>query len=237
MKKGFSVSALKYIAVICMLLDHIAVVFLESGPLGQTRLGEMMDVPLRAVGRWSFPLFLFCLLQGYFHTHDRMKYAARLFIAAILSEIPYDFGHTGQFFSWNQNNVIWTMFLIIVMLLCYDNVHAREKEKDIRLCYYGMIWSGVALLAYIGRTDYGFAAVTAATVLYFCQKRQTFGYGLSILVLSVLMSPVEALALPTVFFVRRYNHERGRQNPYFFYLFYPLHFVFLRILYLLFFPI
>lgn len=232
MKNGFSVSALKYIAAVCMLFDHIAVIFLESGGFSQTRLGEMIDVPFRVIGRWSFPLFLFCLIQGYFHTRDKARYGMRLLIAAALSEIPYDFGNTGSFFVWEQNNVIWTMFLVVMMCMLYDRTRT-QTAKDVRICYCGIIWAGFSFAAYVFHTDYGFAAITAATVLYFYQNRRVFGYGLSLASLCVLFHPIEAMALPTVFFVKRYNHQKGHQQPYFFYLFYPLHFVVLRIIYII----
>ena len=230
MKKGYSCAALKYIAAVCMLCDHIGMILFEHINFP---FGDMLDVLFRSVGRWAFPLFLFCLIQGYFHTHDKKLYAKRLFVAAILVEIPYDLGTTGHFFVWNQNNVMWTMWLIIIMCLLYDKARL-QKEKDVRFCYCGIIWAGCSLLAYVCHVEYGFAAITAATALYVYYNRPLFGYGLSLVSLSVLFSPIEALALPSAFFISRYDHTKGKQSKYFFYLFYPLHLVLLRLLYLCF---
>lgn len=76
MKKGFSVGFLKWVAVICMFLDHVGLIFFESPSiLGGTQIGDMMDVPLRAVGRISLPL-----IKHYNHTKGRQtKYFFYIF--------------------------------------------------------------------------------------------------------------------------------------------------------------
>ena len=74
---------LKFIAVISMLIDHIAVIF-------QASLSESIYFILRAAGRLSFPLFCFLLVEGFFHTRNKKRYQQRLFIFAVLSELPYD---------------------------------------------------------------------------------------------------------------------------------------------------
>lgn len=224
MKKGYSCAVLKYIAAICMLCDHIGMLLLEHSNF---LFSDMLDILCRSIGRFAFPLFLFCLIQGYFHTHDKLLYVKRLLVAAILVEIPYDFGTTGQLFVWSQNNVIWTMCLIVIMCLLYDKARL-QKSKGVRICYCGIIWAMCSLLAYMCHIEYGFAAITAATAVYVYYKRPVFGYGLSILALSVLFSPVEAFALPTMFLISNYNHNKGKQSKYFFYVFYPLHLVVLR---------
>lgn len=231
MNKGYSIAMLKYIAMICMLCDHIGMLFFEPFAGKSALFGEVFDVPLRTLGRWSFPLFLFCLIQGYFHTHNKVAYAKRLLIAAVLAEIPYDFGTTGHCFVWTQNNIMWTMGMIVFMCLLYDKAR-EQKELCVRICYCGIIWSVFAWLAYFTHVEYGFAAITAATVLYFYREKQTFGYGLSLLVLTILFSPVEALALPTVLLIHFYNQQKGKQFKYLFYVFYPLHLVILQIIHI-----
>ena len=81
--KKISGYRLKYIALFSMFLDHI-------GAIGKAFLSKNVYFLLRAVGRLSFPLFCFILAEGFFHTKNRKKYQQRLFIFALLSEIPYD---------------------------------------------------------------------------------------------------------------------------------------------------
>lgn len=234
MKKGFSVGFLKWVAVICMFLDHIGLIFFESpSVLGGTQIGDMIDVPLRAVGRMSFPIFLFCLSQGYLHTHDRTAYAKRLLLFAIISEFPYDFGIFGKLWYFSANNVIWTMFLIVVMWMCYDEA---SKRKDVCKALYGLIFAFFMLAVYFTHVDYGQAAIGAATALYAYHNRQVFGYFITITILAVFISPVELFSLLSLPFVRYYNHTKGRQVKYFFYVFYPVHLVLLRFIYMFLFP-
>ena len=68
-RPGLSGTALKTIALVLMVLDHIHYYFEFTGlvPLWFTQLGRL-----------SAPLFLFCTVEGFAHTHDRRKYFWRI---------------------------------------------------------------------------------------------------------------------------------------------------------------
>ena len=74
----FSSNALKIIACVSMLIDHIGIVFVDN------------NLFMRAVGRLAFPIFAFLLVQGLLHTSDVRRYLLRLSIFAVVSEIPFD---------------------------------------------------------------------------------------------------------------------------------------------------
>ena len=67
---------LKCIAVFSMLIDHIGAFLFPS------------EVWMRYVGRLAFPIFGFLIVEGFFHTRDLKKYMSRLFVFALISEIP-----------------------------------------------------------------------------------------------------------------------------------------------------
>ncbi|MEA4965531.1 MAG: TraX family protein [Oscillospiraceae bacterium] len=77
--------ALKLLALLCMLLDHLAVVFGASG----WNLLPFDTAVLRYLGRISFPIFAFCLVGGWQYTHDRAAYMKKLALCAVFSQIPY----------------------------------------------------------------------------------------------------------------------------------------------------
>lgn len=73
-QRGLSDFALKYFAMVCMILDHIHYFFSFTG-----------KIPLffSWIGRLAAPLFLFCIVEGFLHTHDRKKYFLRIYAIAI----------------------------------------------------------------------------------------------------------------------------------------------------------
>ena len=98
-----SASALKYLALLAMTADHIAVI--------------CRPVPgFRTFGDLAFPLFAFLLVEGFFHTRDRRCYGRRLLLAAAVSEIPYDLAFSGRWMDAQHQNVCLTFFLALVAM-------------------------------------------------------------------------------------------------------------------------
>ena len=115
-KKGISGSTVKLIAIVTMLIDHIAAVILMRmlmqrnllGIVGQSDIQAVMDwlqknavlyygvMFMRQIGRLGFPLFAFLLVEGFQKTHDVKKYAMRLGIFTLISEIPFNLALTGK---------------------------------------------------------------------------------------------------------------------------------------------
>ena len=68
--RGLSGAALKWIALLLMVLDHIHYIFGYTG-----QIPEWFSM----AGRLSAPLFLFCLAEGFAHTHDRRRYFRKVY--------------------------------------------------------------------------------------------------------------------------------------------------------------
>lgn len=96
---------LKLLAVVTMLIDHMGFTLFPHA------------VWMRAVGRLAFPIFCFLIAEGCAHTHDKKRYAGRLLLFAVLSELPFNLMCSGQWLSWNYQNVLWT--LLIGALVCW----------------------------------------------------------------------------------------------------------------------
>ena len=79
-QQGISGYWLKVIAVISMLIDHTSAVILEQIP-GLENPAFLM----RIIGRAAFPIYCFLLVEGFYHTRSRAKYAGRLFLFALHS--------------------------------------------------------------------------------------------------------------------------------------------------------
>lgn len=71
---------------------------------------------MRAVGRLAFPIFAFLLVEGYRHTSDIRKYFIRLFLFALISEVPFDLASTGQVFDLQKQNIFFTLAAGLIVL-------------------------------------------------------------------------------------------------------------------------
>ena len=80
-----SVFILKLIAMLAMLLDHVAEVF---GWTGWDVLPVNASI-IRCIGRISFPVFAFFIVNGWKYTRNREKYFLRLALCGIVSHIPF----------------------------------------------------------------------------------------------------------------------------------------------------
>lgn len=228
---GFSGSTLKMIAVISMLIDHVGAVIVErmllqGGQAGIMKELYLLDKVLRSIGRISFPLFCFLLVEGFCHTHSRMKYGLRLLCFAFISEIPFDLAFTGKIFSYKYQNIFFTLFIGFCMMAVFRIIEERWKEK--RLMVFLLMLS--TLLACMGgalllKADYDYLGVLSIAVLYIYRRNRSFQ------MLGGALSFLWEMPAPAAFLiVACYNGKRGFSMKYVFYAFYPVH---LFILYLL----
>ena len=111
--------ALKLIAMVTMLIDHIgAAILLPAHFTGINISNTWVDVYdlSRKIGRTAFPIFVFLLVEGFFHTHSRKKYFGRLLLFALLSEIPFDLAFYGVLFYESSQNVFLTLAIFILLI-------------------------------------------------------------------------------------------------------------------------
>ena len=65
------------IAIVSMVFDHTGYILFKNFSW------------MNYIGRLAFPIFAFQLTEGYSYTKNLKKYFLRLFIFAIISQIPY----------------------------------------------------------------------------------------------------------------------------------------------------
>ncbi len=151
---GITGSTLKIIAIVTMFIDHVGASLFEIyisrflSPLGPEYceaaitskapwlwadwMGNIVtvtniDMLLRAIGRIAFPIFCFLLVEGFLHTRNVKKYLVRLFIFALISDVPFDLAFFAEI-GLKHQNVFFTLFLGVSALACIDYV--RHKDKD-----------------------------------------------------------------------------------------------------------
>ncbi len=121
---------LKIIACILMAIDHIGAIIYTDNDL------------YRVIGRLSFPIFAFLLTEGYMHTKNLKKYFLRLFIFAIIPQIPYSLA-----FGMDILNIFFTLFFGMLAILIDDKIVNPYKKWIIII--------GIILLSEILHRDYG----------------------------------------------------------------------------------
>lgn len=219
--------AIKYIAMLTMLLNHIAHIFLQPG--------SALALVFEYIGYFTAPTMCYFLVEGYDHTRSKVKYGRRLLFFAVVSQVPFSLA-----FDFGGLNMIYTLFCCFLILVVMEKVH--NPFGRMVLC------TGLLLLTVIG--DWPLMA-PVFTILFRnagddrrkIVRAYVFGYAFFVFLMiqTYLMNPdytnVEAAlyglvsgaaiiisALTVLFFYNGRRAERGGNfSKWFFYLFYPGH--------------
>lgn len=221
MRKKLSGGVLKIIAMAAMLTDHLAVVLAAAGMSGP------LYIAMRAVGRISFPIFCFALVQGFLNTRSVPRYMGRLAALAVLSEVPFDMTNFGSFYHPAYNNVLFTLAAALGVLWAVSKL----CSLGVRGYFFSASVAAAAMLAaYVLRLDYSWKCILLALVLYFARFETAVRYVLGSMAL-LINSSVIGLAAPAAFVpIHFYSGERGKIPGIVFYLFYPVHMLILGLL-------
>lgn len=209
-------SAIKTIAVISMLIDHIGAIILINLPNAKTPLffnGISLYRLSRDIGRIAMPIYVFLLVEGAMHTRNRFKYGMNLLIFALLSEIPWNLVHTGTF-HYDKQNVYFTLLLGYLAICCIE----KYQEKQWLQLFLVLLLLGVSQKL---NADYGWKGFVFILIMYwFRYEKVAQAIGGSCWLV------YEWKACFAFLPINMYNGERGyiKGNiKYIFYLFYPVH--------------
>lgn len=219
-------NGLKAIAVISMVIDHTAVVFLENNILKSASSPNLMmwwraDWVMRYIGRLAFPIFCYLIVEGFLHTRDIKRYAKRLFLFALLSELSFDLAIFGTWFYPGRQNVFFTLLLGLLAMAGIQRCQEEKRDWE-QLLVVGACCGCAGLI----KSDYDVFGVFFIVLLYSSRSRvvlQTLAGAIA------LMWEVTA---PLAFVpIRMYNGTRGRHSwKWFFYVCYPAHLALLAFL-------
>lgn len=154
---------LKLIGIISMIFDHIIVVFEMVGKIDNIPFFNINLITLfRIIGRFSFIIFAFLIVEGILKSSNKLKYILRLFILAISMDIIM-FIATGMYIGnpittlaigaltiyFLENKTIWKKFLSIIpityILLISLEIIPLYSDYDI----YGLSTILIFYIAYI----------------------------------------------------------------------------------------
>lgn len=246
MKKSLNAFHLKVIAIIAMLINHIVHGFDVSKPFYIFGL---------VIGKLTFPIMAFLLLEGYKHTRNVKRYMGRLAIFWLISVVPFHlyFVYSPEYPLSNGiftlfNNIFFTLLMGLMLIYFCENKKRRIPEIILVIIF--------ALLTTF--SDWGQIGVLIIYGFYKSKTQKSkaiFVPLISALLVTAILSPayfsaasiadkssvlIEILSflgvLLNIPLLLAYNGERGPSTPLIkwgFYIFYPLHLMILYIISLL----
>lgn len=227
-----SAAVLHILAMVLMLMDHLWATLLPAQDW------------LTCAGRVAFPIFAFMSVEGYFHTHNFKKYAQRMLLFAVLSEIPFDLMYGGTWFYPVHQNVIWTLLMGLLGIHLMETVRKKQKPWIYVLVSAGVVAAG-GILGTLCMVDYYGVGVLTVFIFYFFRGRKWWCllgqllalYWVNVQMLGGLMYPIQLfgmefelcqqglalLALLPIWLYRGRQGYHSKPFQYACYAFYPVH--------------
>lgn len=223
---GVDSFVLKMVAIVAMTCNHAAWIFGSALP-------PVLLCIFFAVGGLTFPIMLFLLHVGYEHTRSVRNYATRLFVFALVSQVPY------WFFLAHSANVLFTLLICLGVFYLYD-----AWNHDAKFWIAFVVFTVVSVFC-----DWSVLGPCMALVLHMYEdkrKRVLYSVALPVIAdgltalgnfvtvpsaatLGLLLYPLVGCSA-TIPLLLAYNGQRGRSMKWFFYAYYPAHIVVLGLL-------
>lgn len=203
-----------------MLIDHIGAVILARMiyAAGDMEIYDIYQI-LRKIGRIAFPIFCFLLVEGFIYTSNAKKYALRLGIFALISEIPFDLAFQSEVFGFEYQNVFFTLLFGLLAMMAYQYVEEKIPVNKGLCIFLQILVVGICMaIAEFVRTDYAALGVLCIMLLYVFRNNKFYQIIVGGLLFMDNWTAIFGFLL-TLF----YNGKRGINMKYIFYLFYPLH--------------
>lgn len=203
---------LKMIAIITMLIDHIGAVLFPNISL------------FRYIGRISFPIFCFLLVEGFYHTRNRKKYLIRLGIFAIISEIPFDITFYHTYFYEKNQNIFFTLCIGLIMMMVLDKIRKKYYENSvlIHLFVVAILIIGMCVSEFL-YTDYSAIGILMIFSFYLFYQNNLIQTIALFVINGLLIGMPQVLATLAMIPITFYNGKKGPSMKYSFYIFYPVH--------------
>lgn len=190
-----------------MLISHINMIF------------SLEIETFQFIGCIAFPIIAFKIAEGYQYTSNANKYMYRLWIFAIISQIPYSFA-----FDTFQLNVLFTLAISLFFM-------DRFAKKE----YY---WIPTLLfLLYFIDTQFSLYGILLPIAFYFARNNKILAIVFTGILIVVNAYWTESLILlfgligvGIVLFLPKDKLPTIKLSKYYFYWFYPIHLIILFII-------
>lgn len=228
---------MKYIAIIPMAIGHFFGYMYSAGVITDM----LWWINILTYGSLFAPIvFFFFIAEGFQYTRSKKKYALRLFVFAVITQIPYCLVNNGTLLTrelFLNLNVIFTLFFGLVALIVWE----RKWKLPVRIIIIIMIdvltcvlrceWMIFGVLNIWGLHIY--RNNSKARFVWFFVSIFCLNFILNGLFLSMTFWISMFVQLLAYFMmVKCYNGKQGKHPKvakWFFYIFYPMHLVIIYI--------
>ncbi len=233
---------MKYLALIPMFIGHmIAWINLMQHPDNPNALYEL-PLPLLVITGLSLfcpPVMFFFVADGYKYTRDRKKYALRLLLFACISQ-PFNWLIFQPINGWWTTDVIFTLFFGLLSIIAWESrLKLWQRILLVILCvaatvllYSDWLIFGVLfiLFLHIFRDRPKPRFITYGILILLHTSMNLFSLG-SVPTVKLILYMLEMLAVFLTAYLCMTTFYNGKKSSHpffakwFFYLFYPLHYL------------
>ncbi|MGN1346188.1 MAG: TraX family protein [Eubacteriales bacterium] len=232
---------LKIIAAVTMLIDHAGLLLFPEWEF------------MRIIGRLSFPLYAYCIAEGFRHTRNRKLYFLRVFLLGLACQIVYTIVDRQLYLG-----ILIVFSISILLMACTDSLKCSlrgsvsplnrsltrllgqeecfspQTDKLLSGAVCVLLTAASFVLCLLIDVDYGFFGILLPvfTSLFEDRPRRLVMFTAALLALCIDMTQsgfvIQFWSLLAVPLLAMYNGKPGKYRmKYFFYVFYPAHLVLL----------
>lgn len=231
-KIQYSGTTLKVIAAVMTIIGTFGVAILErvmdldsystatliegmADLTGETMIMATLILLCLGIQSMALPIYAVLLIEGFKHSRDIGRYAIRIAVLAVVSEIPYDLAMRGQWIDWSEQNPVFGLLIALAVLYFIAYFDHMTKLKGILLK--GLIAiAGILWAMFLGTNWAAWILVLVTAVLWIAQ-----GNGAFTTFTGVVASLFQFPAPFGFVFTHFYNGEKGKMNRWVFYIVYP----------------
>ena len=174
LKRGINSNMLKTIALIAMVIDHIGFYF-----------SPVLPIPIyticRYIGRLAMPIFVYLLVQGFFHTKNFKKYIIRMSIFAVITQIlitilmfvniSYMPSYTSAKQIYIEVNILFAFVISLGLIkILHESILVKKWDYNKNLSLKIILVTLIIIAAIVIPIDYGIEAVILSMLLYYIEK-------------------------------------------------------------------
>lgn len=234
---GLKRNALRLIGLLLVFFGILSRSILQNKILGVGRLDadQLLEVlsmsggmqaattalVLQAMECCAVPIFAVLTIDGFEKSKNTGKYLLRVFLLALICEIPYDFSMTGMLINPACQNPVFAIALCLTMLMLFKQNSGRgllQVLLKVVVVVVALFWT------VIFRIDGGFLMLLTVTILWIFRKETVLRnlLGAAALVGCSMFNPLYMFASLGFLAAHFYNERQNEKAKKLHYAYYPL---------------